>query len=384
MERQPGKAQLSAGVKVALVHDWLTGMRGGERVLEEFIRLFPQGDIFTLVHQPGSVSDAISARRIIESPISRLPFGRSHFRAWLPLFPWAVEAFDLKGYQLVLSSSHCVAKGVIPPPDALHVSYVHTPMRYVWDMRGEYLGRMGAGGRAVAGWGAHYLRNWDASSSRRVDRFVANSNHVRKRILKYYRRDADVVHPPVDVAKFTIGHGGGGYYVTVSALVPYKRVDIAIEACERVGARLKVVGDGPEYARLRRLAGPMTEFTGPLTTAELADLYRDAVALIHSGEEDFGIAPLEAQACGRPVIAYGRGGALETVVAAGDAPTGVFFTEPEAESLAGVLRDFDPHRFRPADARANAERFTADRFRRQMMEVIDRAWDALQRGEPVE
>ncbi len=369
--------------RVAIIHDWLTGMRGGERVLEEFLRMFPQADIFTLIYDPERVSSIISSHRVVESSIVKLPFGRTHFRSWLPLFPWAIEAFDLKGYQLILSGSHCVAKGVIPPPDALHVSYVHSPMRYVWDMRTEYLGgdRTTILGRGIAGFIAHYLRNWDAASASRVDRFIANSAHVRNRIIKYYRREATVIHPPVEVEKFQPGAGNGGYFLTVSALVPYKRIDLAIAACERLGRPLKVVGDGPEYARLKSRAGKMTEFLGSVDFKDLPGIYSDALAFIHPAEEDFGIAPLEAQASGRPVIAYGRGGALETVNAGDDHPTGLFFAEPTVDSLADAISKFDPTHFSEGDMRANAERFAPERFRHHSELFLNDAWDKFNRGE---
>jgi glycosyltransferase involved in cell wall biosynthesis len=369
--------------RVALIHDWLTGMRGGEQVLEQFIKLFPQADIFTIVADESKISASIRACPIVESPIVKLPFGRTAFRSYLPLFPWAIESFELKGYQLILSSSHCVAKGVIPPPDALHISYVHSPMRYVWDMRSEYLGEGAAGPikRHLGGFAAHYLRAWDVNSSKRVDRFVANSGHVRRRIQQYYRREADVVYPPVEIDRFEVGAGGGGYFITVSALVPYKRVDLAIMACEQLGLKLKVVGDGPEYARLRDLAGANTEFTGPLSWTELRDLYRGSLALIHAGEEDFGIAPLEAQASGRPVIGYGRGGVLETVIADGEQRTGLFFREPTVKSLSEALRSFEPERFNPMAARTNAERFGSGRFREEIATLVEKNYRLKTAGE---
>ncbi len=372
------KGVVPAG-RVALVHDWLTGMRGGEMVLHELCLLFPEADLFTLVHIPGSVSPVIEKRRIIESPITRLPWGRCRFRSYLPLFPWAVEAFDLKGYDLVVSSSHCAAKGVIPPPDALNIAYIHTPMRYVWDIRTDYLGpgQLKAPARVAAGFAAHYLRNWDVASSSRVDRFIANSRHVQSRIMKYYRRESTVIYPPVAVDRFSVGNGGDGYYLTVSALVPYKRVDIAIAACNRLGVRLVVTGDGPELPRLKRMAGRTVEFVGPQPLEGLVELYRNADALIHPGEEDFGICIVEAQASGRPVIAYKRGGALETIIPDGDQRTGVFFQEQTPEALSEVLRDFDPGRFNPAATRRNAERFRRERFVQEMTRFIKDAWQEV-------
>lgn len=363
--------------KVALVHDWLTGMRGGEKVLEELCRMFPHASIFTLVHHKGSVSELIENHPIIESPIIRLPFGRKRFRAWLPLFPWGIESFDLRGYDLVISTSHCVAKGVIPPPDALHIAYVHTPMRYVWDMRSDYLGsdRLNVITRLAAGFMTHYLRNWDVISSSRVDRFVANSNHVKRRIEKYYRRTADVIFPPVDTDMFQIGDSPcEDYYLTVSALVPYKRVDIAVEACSRLGVRLIVVGDGPERNRLERMAGKTVQFKGNMTPGDLLKLYQKCMALIYPGEEDFGITPVEVQAAGRPVVAFGRGGIMDTVRTDSDRCTGAFFHEQSVESLMETIKGFDPFRYDPMFARSNAERFSRGRFISQMTEFIEQAW----------
>ncbi len=372
--------------RVALIHDWLVGMRGGEKVLEQFCGLFPDADIYTLVCDRESISPMLASHQIIESPIARFPWGRSHFRSYLPFFPWAIEALDLRGYDLVISSSHCVAKGAIPPPDALNLSYVHTPMRYVWDVRSDYLGpeQLGYLMRGLAGLGAHYLRNWDTTSAARVDKFIANSDHVRKRINKFYRRDAEVVYPPVEIQRFRIGSGNGGYFLTVSALVPYKRVDLAILACNHSGAKLKVVGDGPEEGYLRSIAGPTIEFTGPVDGQQLVELYQDALALIHPGEEDFGIAPLEAQACGRPVIAFGRGGTLETVISNIPNATGMHFYDQTSESLAGILRSFDPAKFDPNNARANAERFSPQVFISRFEAILNRTWDDFQRGMRIE
>lgn len=363
-----------ASHRVAVIHDWLTGMRGGERVLEAILRLFPAADIFTLIHQPDRVSELINNRKVTESSIARMPFGRSHYRSWLPLFPWAIESFDLKGYDFILSSSHCVAKGVIPPPDAMHISYVHSPMRYVWDMQNEYFENEGFIKRNAGSFAAHYLRQWDVSSSNRVDRFIANSGHVRNRIIKYYRRDATVIHPPVDIDAFQVGSGEGGYFLTASALVPYKRIDLAIMACERLGRPLKILGSGPEYPRLRALAGRMTEFLGTVKYRDLPSIYAGAAAFIHPAEEDFGIAPLEAQAAGRPVIAFGRGGALETIVASGDHPTGAFFERPTVDSLMSRLKVFTPDRFSPDDCRRNALRFAPAVFDERMREYLGDAW----------
>lgn len=339
-------------MRVAIIHDWLTGMRGGERCLEIFCELFPEADLFTLLHVPGSVSSAIGQMSIRTSFIQRLPFAKKRYRSYLPLFPMAVERFNLKGYDLILSCSHCVAKGVIPPPDGLHISYTLTPMRYAWDMYGEYFGERG---RLWIPFFMHYLRMWDVTSSERVDHFVCISNHVKNRIKKYYRREAEVIHPPVEIRRFRLRDEKEDFFLIVSSLVPYKRVDLAVESFNRLGYSLRIIGSGPEEKRLRAMAGPKVEFFGWQPDAAVADCYSKCRALIFPGEEDFGIVPLEAMASGRPVIAFGRGGALETVTSADlpertrRAPTGLFFYEEQADSLIGAVerfvrieREFDP------------------------------------------
>lgn len=362
--------------KVALIHDWLTGMRGGEKVLESFCELFPDADIFTLVYKHGSISPLIARHRIFESPLAKIPRSRDIYRKLLPLFPWAIESFDLKGYDLILSSSSAVAKGIIPPPDALHIAYLHTPMRYIWDIRGDYIGpsRLDTVSRFVAGWAAHYLRNWDVSSSARVDNFVANSRHVKLRIGKYYHRSAEVIYPPVDVKNFPPGKGKGDYFLVVSALVPYKRVDLAIAACNKLGLKLIIVGDGGELPHLRDIAGDNVEFLGFQDTKNLAELYQNAIALIHPAEEDFGIAPVEAQAAGRPVIAFNRGGARETVVIDGDSSTGFLFAEQSVESLVDALRSFDASNYDSNIIRRNSLRFGKDRFLDEFRNFVTSRW----------
>ncbi len=375
-------------MKVALVHDWLTGMRGGEKCLEVFCELFPDADLFTLIYFPDRVSAAIRAMKVHASWINRLPSVGRYYRYCLPLFPRTIERFELDGYDLVLSGSHCVAKGVFAG-QALHIAYIHAPMRYVWDMHELYFGsdsaRLGRSGMAL--W-RKYLQQWDIRSSGRVHFYLANSNNVAAKVKKLYHREATVIHPPVDMERFYISKSLKPYFLVVSALVPYKRIDIAIDAFNELKLPLKIAGDGPLRKKLEDRAGPNIEFLGWLDGQALADLYASCQALILPGEEDFGIAPLEAQASGRPVIAYGRGGALESVVPLSSLdncltsnlkPSGIFFLELNANSLMGAIRSFqeEKHQFDCARIRHHASYFSRHRFKAQMRDYIDarlRGW----------
>jgi glycosyltransferase involved in cell wall biosynthesis len=359
------------GARVALVHDWLTGMRGGEKVLEVLCELFPDADIFTLIHRRGSVSPAIERHRITTSFVQRLPMAARHYRRYLPLFPMAVEQFDLDPYDLVISASHCVAKSAIAPGRSRHLCYCFSPMRYAWDQFEAYFGpdRVGA---AASRWFYRpvmaRLARWDAATAARADRFAAISRHVAARIRRYYNREATIVYPPVDTVFYRPAPvPPERHFLIVSALVPYKRIDLAIDASARTGARLRVVGDGPERERLERQAGPLVEFLGPLSNEQIRDEYRRAEAVILPGEEDFGIVPLEAQACGRPVVALGKGGALETVI---DGETGVLFEEPSAASLARALERVAALRVDGERLRRHAEGFSRQRHAEQMRALI--------------
>jgi len=368
-------------MKVAIIHDWLTGMRGGERCLEVLCEIFPGADLFTLLHIPGSVSPRIEKRRIRTSFIQHLPFSKRRYRTYLPLFPLAIEQFSLRGYDLILSCSHCVAKGVIPPPEALHISYVLTPMRYAWDMYGDYFGRSGCRGISFF---MHYLRMWDVTSSERVDHFLCISRHVQNRIKRFYRREAEVIHPPLDGERFRLPRERGDFFLMVSSFVPYKRIDLAVEAVNRLGHSLKIIGTGPEEKRIRQRAKPNIEFLGWLPDETVSTYYSKCRALIFPGEEDFGIVPLEAMASGRPVIAYGRGGAIETVIPYdqgkkenGRPPTGLFFYEQKADALVEAVEafirvenDFDPKAIRKHSLQWDLHIFR-ERMRKSIFEKIE-------------
>jgi len=361
-------------VRVALVHDWLTGMRGGEKVLERLCALFPGAPIHTLFHFPGSVSPAIEAHPIRTSFLQRAPGVRRHYRRYLPLFPAAIEELDFSAFDLVVSSSHCVAKGALPPPGAFHLCYCHTPMRYAWDQEHAYFPRRTGAAARLRGLALSRLRTWDVASASRVDMFVANSHFVAARIRRYYGRSAEVVHPPVDVGFFTPGDAGsgrggerGGYALAVSALAPYKRVDLAIAACERLGIELRVVGDGPERAALSRLAGPRTRLLGRVEGERLRELYRGALCFVQPGVEDFGIAAAEALACGTPVVAAGRGGVLDIVE---DGRHGVLYEGENEPDLATAIDKARGIRFNALDLRGRAEIFAPERFTARLQSLL--------------
>jgi glycosyltransferase involved in cell wall biosynthesis len=367
-------------VKVALVHDWLTGMRGGERCLEVFCELFPQADLFTLVHQPGAVSPTIERVAIHTSWLQLLPRSSTYYRHLLPLFPLAIRQFRLSGYDLVLSSSHAVAKGVNRDGSPLHVCYCFTPMRYIWDQSQVYFPRNRFSPMSWALLQAlfRYLRTWDVKTSWGVAEFVAISDHIAAKIRAYYNRAAAVIPPPVDCGFFTPDSSpqphGASFYLIVSALVPYKRVDMAIEAFNRLQLPLIVIGVGPERSKLERHASSAITFLGWQPDAVVREYYRRCEALIFPGEEDFGIVPVEAQACGKPVIAFGKGGILETVIPVNNStaletpphsPTGVFFYEAAVEALCDAVLVCRRHMaaFDPAAIRQNALRFDRPEFK---------------------
>lgn len=372
--------------RVAFVHDWLTGMRGGEKCLEALCELFPDATIFTLLHIPGTVSATIERHQIKTSFIQSLPFVREKYRHYLPLFPLAIELFDLRGFDIIVSSNHCVAKGVRTPPDSLHICYCHTPMRYIWHLYHEYFGpsragivtRLGMG--AIVGW----LRRWDVRTASHPAFFIANSENVRNRIQALYGRDSEVIYPPVNVSAAHISEQEKGYCLMVTAMVPYKRVDIAIDAFNRLGQRLVIAGTGPEEARLRQGAGSTIEFRGWVSDEDIDDLYAGCRALIFPGEEDFGIVPVEAMAHGKPVVAYAKGGALETVRERPEPATGILFAEQTAESLINALKGLSTRRFDPYAIRSFALGFDTAVYKNTMWEYINERWARFhaQRSQP--
>jgi glycosyltransferase involved in cell wall biosynthesis len=352
--------------RVAIVHDWLTGMRGGEKVLEAICELYPQATLYSLVRVPGSVSERIERHEIRTSAVQWLPQAGRRYRHYLPLFPTAIELFDLDGYDLVISSSHCAAKSVVRTGRATHVCYCHSPMRYAWDQFGAYFGpdQVGPLKSRLLKPVLASLARWDAATAGRVDRFVANSRYVAGRIGRYYNRRSTVVYPPVNTAFYRpndspAGDGGDRGFLVVSALVPYKRIDIAIEACRLAGVPLRIVGRGPEETALRRLAGPDVEFLGWRRDDEIRDLYGRAAAVLLPGVEDFGMVPVEAQACGTPVVALAAGGAVETVE---DGVTGVLVHDDSAQAFADALTRLPALRLDPAIIRASALRYSRERF----------------------
>ena len=362
--------------RVALVHDWLTGMRGGERALEAICELFPDATRFALLHVPGTVSGTIEARPIHTSFIQRLPRSHRYYRPLLPLFPAAVEQFDLDDFDLVISTSHCTAKSVVPPGRTRHLCYCFTPMRYAWDQFDVYFGpdRVSGSVSRLFRWGLSAMARWDVSTAGRVNRYVAISQYVAGRIRRYYNRDASVVYPPVDTALFRpSGEPPGASLLMVSALVPYKRIDLAIRACALAGAPLRIAGTGPELARLRESAGPSVEFLGSLSDEQVRTAYQKAAAVLLPGIEDFGIVPIEAQACGRPVIALAQGGACETVI---DGSTGILVTESTDAAFAAAIDRVRRDRFDAIAIRRHALRFSRARFHAAFRQQVDQVMRA--------
>ena len=383
-------------VRVALVHDWLTGMRGGEKVLESLCELYPDATLFTLFHRRGHLSPAIERMRIRTSRLQRIPGWQRIYRHLLPLYPHAIESFDLTGFDLVISSSHCVAKGALAAPGATHLCYCHTPMRYAWDQYRHYFApeRLAWWNRRAIPALIGRMRAWDVATADRPHRYAANSRHVAARIRSAYGRDAEVIYPPVDLAPLRLGNGAGGYYLMVNAFAPYKRVDLVVEAFNRLGRELRIIGTGQDEARLKSLAGANVRFLGWISPEALREAYAGCRAFVFAAEEDFGITPVEAQGCGRPVIALGKGGALETVTphpgfpaqgagpAAPGTPTGVLYPDQTAEALIEAVRFFEAHErdFDPQAIRASVQRFGRQRFVEEFTAFVERNGKAGRAG----
>lgn len=360
-------------MKVAIVHDWLTGMRGGERVLEVLCQLFPTADIYTLFFFPQKISPAIKQHRIITSTLQKIPGNKNHYRKLLPFYPSAIESFDLTDYDLIVSTSHAVAKGAIPGGKSLSVCYCHTPMRYIWDMYDIYFKQKNISVfiRYAAPFFCDYLKFWDQETTDRVDYFIANSRFVAKRIETIYNRSAQVVHPPVNTSLFEpSGNSHDDYYLIVSALAPYKKLELAIEAFNKLGKRLVIIGSGPEKKRLESMRKDNIEFKGFIDNDQIVkEYYQNCRALIFPGIEDFGLTPLEAQACGRPVIAFAKGGALESVI---EGVSGHFFHEQTCSSLVNAVCEFESMHFSSETLRHRALQYDISIMIRELKKVFNR------------
>ncbi len=361
--------EIPSGLKVALVHDWLNGMRGGEKVLEHFCELFPRADLFTLLYEPERVSKTIRRMNVVESGFAKIPTARTNYRYFLALMTRYVGQLPTADYDLVISTSHCVAKAAPRPRQGHSLAYVFSPMRYVWDHFPDYLGESiwkNAGLRALRPW----MQRWDRRTCDRVDAFAADSGHIARKIGEFWSRQAKVIYPPVELYKLQPdGDPPDDYFLVVAAFVPYKKIDRAIEAANLSGKRLVVIGRGPEEERLKALAGSTVEFPGHVSDEELVRYYQQARAFLFPGIEDFGITALESMACGRPVLALKGGGVAETVV---EGVTGEFFEEESAKSLARLMNEHDDDRYHVATIRKRAEEFSPERFRREIAEWIQK------------
>ena len=358
-------------MKVALVHDYLNQMGGAERVVLALHELFPDAPLYTSIYDPKRVDPAFQKMDIRTSFMQKFPFVMKHHQPYLPFYPSAMEGLDLRGYDLVLSSSSAFGKGVIVKPETLHICYCHTPMRWCWNYH-EYVEREQLGGlaRRILPFLISRLRIWDQTSAMRVDHFIANSPVVAERIQKYYRRESVVIPPPVEASRFAFDPAAqpGDYFLSLGRLAPYKRVDLAIQACNRLQLPLVVIGGGRDEKQLKAMAGPTIRFMGRLSDAEVLEYMAHCRAFLFPGEEDFGITPLEIQASGRPVIAYGAGGALASVI---DGVTGTFFHEQTVEGLASVLASFDERRYNPSTIRNHALDFDKPRFQRRVLQFVE-------------
>ncbi len=367
-------------MKVALVHDYLIQDGGAERVLEVFQRIWPEAPTHVLLYDPKRVGPAFNGKDIRTSFLQDVPFALKKYKWFMPLMPAATEHYDLNDFDVVLSSTSAFAKGVITRPDTLHLCYCHTPTRYLWSDTHSYVSELGLPRpvKALVPYVLSGIRVWDRQAAERVDRFIANSETVRERIRKYYQRDSEVIHPPVETSRFSVAPRTENYYVAGGRLVAYKRFDIVVKAFNKLGIPLKIFGEGPELEKLREEAHKNIEFVGKVGEAEKAELYRKAIAYLHPQEEDFGITAVEAMAAGRPVIAYRKGGALETVI---EDKTGVFIDEQSWEELANEIIRFEPERFDPLTIRAHAEQYDTERFMEKVRGLVEREWLKWKMGE---
>lgn len=365
-------------MKVAIVHDWLVTYAGAERVLEQLLNIFPEADLYSIVDfLPENNRAFIKNKKVTTSFIQNLPKAKTKYRNYLPLMPLAIEQFDLRGYDLIISSSHCVAKGVITGPDQKHICICYTPVRYAWDLQGQYL-RESRLTKGLKGWLAkailHYIRLWDLRTVNGVDEFIAISDYIKRRIWKTYRRESMVIYPPVDVESFEFCEKKEDFYLTASRMVPYKKMDLIVEAFSKMpDKKLIVIGDGPDFKKIKDKAGKNVTLLGYQPFEVLKEHMQKAQAFIFAAEEDFGITPVEAQACGTPVIAYGKGGALETIIGIyNEKPTGVFFEEQTVESICKAVKDFEEvkDKIKLQSCRKNAERFSNERFIEELEKLI--------------
>ena len=358
-------------LKVAIVHDWLVNYGGAERVVETMLEIFPQADIYTLVYDEKKMEKSFPKEKVKTTFLQKIPKATKLYTKLLPLMPLAFEELDLTNYDLVISSSSCCAKGVITSPNTLHISYVHSPMRYIWDLYYDYKKKSNFLVKVFMTIFSKSLRVWDVTSSKRIDIVIANSNYIKKRIKKCWGIDSEVVYPPVEIEKYyPNGKEAEDFYVVFSRFVAYKRIDLAIEACKELSKKLIVIGDGEERENLKKLADNSKNiiFTGRISDEEVRDYLQRCKALIFCAEEDFGIIPVEVQACGRPVIAYGKGGALETVV---DGVSGVFFEKQEKESVKRAILEFEKKSFKVENILENSKRFSKEIFKEKLIEVVN-------------
>ena len=370
-------------IRIAIVHDWFVNYAGSERVVEQILNLFPHADLFAVVDFLDEEKRGfIQNKPVTTTFIQKFPFAKTKFRQYLPLMPLAIEQLDLSAYDLIISSSHAVAKGVLTSPNQLHISYVHSPIRYSWDLQHQYLkeSNLEKGFKSwIARWILHQIRLWDYRTANGVDLFIANSQFIARRIHKVYRRDAEVIYPPVDLQNYSLQEQKQNFYLTASRLVPYKRIDLIVEAFAQLGDRqLIVIGDGEQMVKIRAKAGQNVKFLGHREPEELREYMQNAKAFVFAAEEDFGITPVEAQACGTPVIAYGRGGVKESVIGLdSDRPTGVFFGSQTVESIRAAIYEFENlgDRISPIVCRENAMRFSTERFQREFLFFVKQAWE---------